>query len=46
LLPYPQQGSAAIRALPWSTGLARLPAGTQIRDGESVQYYDFRHWLS
>lgn len=46
LVPYGHQGSGAISALPWSTGLARLPANVLVRDGDRVSYYDLRHWLA
>jgi molybdopterin molybdotransferase len=46
LAPYGHQGSGVISSLPWSTGLARLPADVQVRDGDRVAYYDLRHWLA
>jgi len=46
LTPYGHQGSGVISSLPWSTGLARLPADVQVRDGDRVAYYDLRHWLA
>jgi len=45
VLPYSNQGSGIMSALPWATGLARIPAGSQRREGDVVSYYDFRLWL-
>jgi molybdopterin molybdotransferase len=45
VLPHPNQGSGIMSALPWATGLARIPAGSQRREGDVVSYYDFRLWL-
>lgn len=44
LTPHAQQGSAIISSLAWATGLARIPADTDIAHGDTVAYYDFRHW--
>ncbi|CFN81436.1 molybdopterin cofactor biosynthesis protein [Bordetella pertussis] len=46
LQPFGNQDSAIITSVPWSTGLARLPAGVPVNDGERVGYYDLRHWLT
>lgn len=46
LEPYPQQGSNIISALPWATGLARVPVNTPVSAGSTVQYYSLAHWLS
>jgi molybdopterin molybdotransferase len=35
-----------ISSLPWSTGLARLPADVRVQDRDRVPYYDLRHWLA
>ena len=40
------QGSGVISSLPWSTGLARVPADTPVQDKDRVPYYDLRHWLA
>ena len=45
LTPYEQQGSAIISALPWASGLARIPVNTTVTDDDVVAYYDFAHWL-
>ena len=44
LSPYAQQGSGVISSLPWATGVARIPANTQVGNGDIVMYYDFAHW--
>lgn len=44
LTPHEQQGSAIISSLAWATGLARIPANTEIKNGDVVTYYDLRHW--
>lgn len=46
LVPYGHQGSGVISSLPWSTGLARVPADTPVQDKDRVPYYDLRHWLA
>lgn len=46
LVPYPNQDSSVISSMPWATGLARLPAGTAVQDGDVVPYYDVAHWLA
>lgn len=46
LLPYPQQGSGIISSLAWATGLARVPADTDVTTGTQVRYYDFAHWCA
>lgn len=43
---YGNQGSGVVSSLPWATGLARIPAGVPVYDGEKVAYYDFAHWLA
>lgn len=44
LTPHEQQGSAIISSLAWATGLARIPVNTDINNGDTVAYYDFKHW--
>lgn len=44
LVPHAGQSSGIMSALPWATGLARIPADQSRGDGDRVQYYDFRHW--
>lgn len=46
LQAYPKQGSGVVSSLPWASGLARIPANTEIQDGDVVSYYDLRHWLA
>lgn len=46
LQPYPQQGSGIISSLAWATGLARVPADTDVTPGTLVRYYDFAHWCA
>jgi molybdopterin molybdotransferase len=46
LQAFDKQGSGVVSSLPWATGLARIPAGVPVYDGEKVAYYDFGHWLS
>jgi len=45
IVPHAGQSSGIMSALPWATGLARVPAGEQRVDGDVLEYYDFRHWL-
>ncbi|OWT75372.1 MULTISPECIES: gephyrin-like molybdotransferase Glp [unclassified Achromobacter] len=44
LAVFDRQSSGVMSSLPWATGLARIPAGVPVYDGEKVAYYDFRHW--
>ncbi|OZI62345.1 molybdopterin molybdotransferase MoeA [Bordetella genomosp. 11] len=46
LQAFDRQSSGVLSSLPWATGLARIPAGQTVYDGEKVAYYDFKHWLS
>ncbi|AUH51908.1 molybdopterin molybdenumtransferase MoeA [Chromobacterium sp. ATCC 53434] len=46
LVPFASQGAAMISSLPWASGLARLPAGSEVCDGDAVDYYDFARWLA
>lgn len=45
LTPHPQQGSGIISSLPWAGALARVAANTEVHDGDTVAFYDLRHWL-
>lgn len=44
LMPHAQQGSAIISSLAWATGLARIPADTSVKQGDTIAYYDFKYW--
>ncbi len=46
LHPHSDQGSAIISSLSWADGVARLPAGGKYSNGDTVAFYDFKHWLS
>lgn len=43
---FERQGSGVVSSLTWATGLARIPAGDTVYDGEKVAYYEFSRWLS
>lgn len=43
---YARQGSGVVGSLAWATGLARIPAGETVYDGEKVAYYEFARWLN
>lgn len=43
---FARQGSGVVGSLAWASGLARIPAGTTVYDGEKVAYYEFSRWLS
>lgn len=45
LMPYRHQGSGVISALPWATGLARVPKKIAANEGAILAYYDTAHWL-
>jgi molybdopterin molybdotransferase len=45
LTPYGKQGSNIISSLAWASGLARVPAGTEVSGGSTVKYYPLEHWL-
>lgn len=38
---HPQQGSNALGALSWAGGLAMIPAGTTVAEGDPVHYFPF-----
>jgi len=42
---FSRQGSGVISSLPWSSGLARIPAGKQVNEGDLVPFYSWMHWL-
>ena len=42
---FSRQGSGVVSSLPWSEGLARIPAGTQAKPGDLVPFYSWAHWL-
>lgn len=42
---FDRQGSGVISSLPWSDGLARIPAGKHIGTGDLVPFYNWAHWL-
>lgn len=44
LTPHEQQGSAIISSLAWATGLARIVADKEVKNGDTIAYYDFKHW--
>lgn len=46
LTVFSRQGSGVVSSLPWSDGLARIPAGTQIKAGDLVPFYSWAHWLA
>src|SRR5690625_2714441 len=45
LEPHPLQASGIISSLPWSDGLARIPANTRITENTIVPYYSWADWL-
>ena len=46
LIAYDRQGSGMVSSIPWSTGLARVPAGKPVKFDENTAYYDLKYWLS
>jgi molybdopterin molybdotransferase len=45
LFPLPQQSPGALRSTALSSGLARLPAGRNLEEGDTALYYGWEHWL-
>jgi molybdopterin molybdotransferase len=45
LVPYPQQGSGVLRSTVWADGLARIPAGALVADGDPLDYFSFDELL-
>lgn len=43
---FDRQGSGVVSSLPWSDGLARIPAGKQFGAGDLVPFYSWAHWLA
>lgn len=41
LRPHPQQSSGALLSAVWADGLARIPAGKPLNEGDSVTYFPF-----
>ena len=46
LVSFRQQSPGALGSTAQTSGLARLPAGCQFKDGDSASYYDLQHWLT
>src|SRR5690625_946898 len=46
LIPHTYQGAAIINALSWANALARIPANTELQDGDIVSYVDIADCLS
>ena len=45
LIPYPHQGSGVLRSTVWADGLARVPAGALVADGDLLDYFSFAELL-
>lgn len=45
LTPYPHQGSGVLRSTVWADGLARIPAGARVADGDLLDFYSFAELL-
>jgi len=41
LLRYPHQGSGVLSSAVWASGLARIPVGLAVREGDLVEYFGF-----
>ena len=42
---FPNQGSAALQSTVWATGLVDIPAGTSVRQGETVRFLPYGELL-
>lgn len=45
VVPYPHQGSGVLQSTAWADGLARVPAGALVQEGEPLDYYAFAELL-
>lgn len=46
LQTYPHQGSGVLSSVAWAHGLARLPAGTTVAEGDVLDYLSFSQLLA
>lgn len=46
LQPYPHQGSGVLSSAAWAHGLARVPAGATVAEGDTLDYFAFERLLS
>jgi molybdopterin molybdotransferase len=46
LRPYPHQGSGVLSSAAWADGLARLPAGVTVAEGDTLDYFAFDRLLA
>jgi molybdopterin molybdotransferase len=46
LVPHPRQGSGVLSSTSWSDGLARVPAGARVDEGDAVAYYGYADLLA
>lgn len=45
LVPYPHQGSGVLRSTVWADGLARIPAGAVVGEGDLLDFSSFTELL-
>jgi molybdopterin molybdotransferase len=45
LIPYRHQGSGVLSSMAHADGLARIPAHTQVREGDALAYTSFSEYL-
>ncbi len=43
---YPSQGSGVMTSLSWADGLVMIPAGSGMKNGQSVRFYPFSEFLA
>ncbi|WP_163832693.1 molybdopterin molybdotransferase MoeA [Spartinivicinus ruber] len=41
IVPYPKQGSGVLSSASWATGLALVPADTEVNQGDLLEYWPF-----
>jgi molybdopterin molybdotransferase len=46
LVPHPRQGSGVLSSTSWSDGLARVPAGTLVDEGDPLAYYGYAELMA
>lgn len=46
LQPFPHQGSGVLSSVEWAHGLAVVPAGSAVREGDPLDYFGFPDLLS
>lgn len=45
IVPFPKQGSGVLSSASWATGLALVPADTEVNEGDLLEYWSFNELI-